>query len=397
MSSLFPINGYVKPGFEKVKAEFENNFKYRDELGAACCVYYKGEKVVNLWGGYKNEQGDLWEENTMCVVFSTTKGISSLAFALAVSQGLIHYDEKVSYYWPEFAQHKKENISIRELLSHQAGLCAIDEPLTPEIINDKDYLAKILARQKPLWKTSNFQGYHAWNIGWYQSELVRRTDLLKRSLGKFLCDEITTKLNACFFVGYPKTLPHDNIASIIPPSKTEVLLNINKISLGFILPLLNPWSLASKALFNPPFVKDQKNFNKAEIRSLEMGSGNGIGSAEGIAKIYSEFANQTPYLQMSPYVLNELEKPPLWPTVQQKDLVMKTRIPFSLGFIKPCKELLFGSNENAYGSFGAGGSCGFADPDKKIGFAYVMNKMGCYITGDPREKMLRKSLYDCIQ
>jgi len=125
-----PIHGTVEPGFEEVESEFRKNFLDRGELGAACAIYHEGEKVVDLWGGYRDRTtSDPWQEDTLVLVFSTTKGISALTVAAANSRGLLNYDEKVAAYWPESAQGGKEGITVRQLLAHQAGLCALDEPL----------------------------------------------------------------------------------------------------------------------------------------------------------------------------------------------------------------------------------------------------------------------------
>ncbi|MFX1561447.1 MAG: serine hydrolase domain-containing protein, partial [Promethearchaeota archaeon] len=147
------ISGFVKPQFESVKDVFIENFEQRNELGAACCIYYQGDKVVDLWGGIKNEAtGEPWEEDTMVLVWSTTKGLSALAMALANSQGLFEYDKPVSKYWPEFAQNGKERITVRQLMAHQAGLYAFDELGDREIITDLDRLAVVLAKQKPAYE-----------------------------------------------------------------------------------------------------------------------------------------------------------------------------------------------------------------------------------------------------
>jgi len=123
-----PINGYVKPGFEKVRSEFIKNFDKRGELGAACTIYLKGEKVVDLWDGVKDHQTrEFWDKDTMVTVFSSTKGFSALAIALAHSKGHFDYDDKVSTHWKEFGQSGKENITIRQLLNHQADLSTIKD------------------------------------------------------------------------------------------------------------------------------------------------------------------------------------------------------------------------------------------------------------------------------
>ena len=125
-----PIHGSVAPGFEEVEAEFRRNFREQDELGAACAVYHGGQKVVDLWGGYRDlERSEPWQEDTLVLVYSTTKGLAGMAVAVAHSRGLLDYDERVSSYWPEFAQGGKENITVRQLLSHQAGLSGLDWPL----------------------------------------------------------------------------------------------------------------------------------------------------------------------------------------------------------------------------------------------------------------------------
>jgi CubicO group peptidase (beta-lactamase class C family) len=158
------IQGTVASGFEKVKTEFEKNFTVRGEIGAACAIYLEDQKVVDLWGGYKDKNKVLpWQKDTIIPVFSTTKGLSAMAITLAHSRGLLDYNEKVCAYWPEFAQNGKEKITIKQLLDYQAGLSALDEEITLEIIADFDRLAIILARQKPAWEPGTKQGYHCWN------------------------------------------------------------------------------------------------------------------------------------------------------------------------------------------------------------------------------------------
>lgn len=151
MSANSAISGFVKQGFEAVREAFFENFERRHELGAACCIYYRGEKVVDLWGGVRNKAtGEPWEENTMVLVSSATKGLAGLAMALGESRGLFDYDERISKYWPEFAQQGKDKITIRQLLAHQAGLFAFDELGDKSVIADLDQLAVILARQARL-------------------------------------------------------------------------------------------------------------------------------------------------------------------------------------------------------------------------------------------------------
>jgi hypothetical protein len=162
------IEGHVSAGFEGVRTAFVENFTRRHELGGACCVYYRGEKVVDLWGGVRNKAtGEPWEEDTMVLVWSATKGLAAMTLAVAHSRGWLDYDERVSTSWPEFAQNGKEPITVRQLLGHQAGLFALDEPIDASLLRDPDRLAGVLARQRPAWEPGTRQGYHAVTLGFY--------------------------------------------------------------------------------------------------------------------------------------------------------------------------------------------------------------------------------------
>jgi len=199
------IQGYVSCGFESVRQAFSENFVRRGELGGACCVFQRGEKVVDLWGGIRNKQtGEPWEENTMVVVHSATKGLAAMTLAIAHSRGWLDYEERVSAYWPEFAQQGKERITVRQLLAHQAGLFAIDEPVDRSVVADLDRMAVALARQKPAWEPGTRQAYHALTLGFYEGELLRRVDPHHRSLGQFFQDEIASPLRLDVYIRLPE-------------------------------------------------------------------------------------------------------------------------------------------------------------------------------------------------
>ena len=148
---LTSVHGQVAPGFEAVRAEFERNFSERGERGAAVAAYYRGQKVVDLWGGERNDAHEPWQEDTLVPVFSTSKGIAALTLAMLHARGFLSYDERVAYYWPEFAQNGKGTITVRQLLSHEAGLVLLDQELSWDDVNALDHLATILARQTPRW------------------------------------------------------------------------------------------------------------------------------------------------------------------------------------------------------------------------------------------------------
>jgi CubicO group peptidase (beta-lactamase class C family) len=213
------IEGSVSSGFEPVRDAFAENFERRGEVGAACCIYKDGEKVVDLWGGVRDpETSAPWDADTMVIVHSTTKGLAAMVMALAHSRGLLDYDELVCTYWPEFAQAGKERITVRQLLAHQAGLFAFDEKVDRDVVADRDRLAEIMAGQRPAWEPGERQAYHAITLGFYESEILRRIDPEHRSLGRFFADEIAEPLGIDFYIGLPDSVPDARLAPLEPPS-----------------------------------------------------------------------------------------------------------------------------------------------------------------------------------
>jgi CubicO group peptidase (beta-lactamase class C family) len=385
------ISGYVKPGFEPVREVFAENFEYRNELGAACCVYYKGDKVVDLWGGIRNEAtGEPWEEDTMVLVWSTTKGLSALAMALAHSRGLYDYDEPVSKYWPEFAQNGKDKITVRQLMAHQAGLFAFDELGDREIIADLDRLAEVLARQKPAYEPGTRHAYHALTLGFYQSELLRRVDPKGRSLGRYFQDELAAPLGLDFYIGLPEDIPNSRLA--IPRQVKFGLSAMRSVPVSFILAAINPRSAIRRALVGTEFCLDEK---RIYTRNYEVPSGGGVGTARAIAHAYSIFATGGKELEVRKETLNELEAPPVVPLYGLRDAALKVKTSYSLGFMRPLPEKPFGS-PSSFGMPGTGGSFGFADPEAQIGYGYVLNGFGTSFPTDPRDEALRTAMYQSI-
>jgi len=281
------VHGAVAPGFEAVQAEFERNFTERGERGAACAIYHQGQKVVDLWGGYRDKHAQVpWEEDTLVIVFSSTKGIAALVMAVAHSQGLFDYDAPVATYWPEFAQNGKQHVTIRQLLAHEAGLCAIDEPLNSTILADPNTLSAILARQKPAWVPGTCHGYHAFSLGWYESELIRRTDPHHRTLGQLFQDEVAKPLGLEFYIGFPKDIPEERLATMTEPNPLQKLLGMPR---GMMLSVLKPGSLTLR-IANPK-VRSNLVFTQLPYRAVEIPSVNGIGQVRSIARAYSSLAH----------------------------------------------------------------------------------------------------------
>ena len=245
------IDGQVSPGFEPVRKAFEENFSLRRELGGACCVYRRGEKVVDLWGGLRNEAtGEPWEEDTMVLVYSATKGLAAMTLALAHARGWLDYEERVCAYWPEFAQNGKERVTVRQLLAHQAGLFAFDELADRSVIADLDRLAVVLARQKPAWEPGTRQAYHAVSLGYYESELLRRIDPQHRSLGRFFQDEIAAPLELDFYIRLPESIPDSRLATLSRPGWLAILRGF---PIRLSLAVLNPRANIVRALAGSMF------------------------------------------------------------------------------------------------------------------------------------------------
>jgi CubicO group peptidase (beta-lactamase class C family) len=381
------IHGFVSRGYEAVRDAFAENFTRRREVGAACCVYHKGEKVVDLWGGVRNKAtGEPWEEDTMALVYSATKGLSAMTLAIADSRGWLDYDELVCKYWPDFAQNGKEKITVRQLLAHQAGLFAFDEPVDKSVVADLDRLAVVLARQKPAWEPGTRQAYHAVTIGFYEGELLRRIDPQHRSLGQFFQDEIATPLGLDFYIRLPESIPDSRLAPLIDPSFGEMLFGF---PIRMTPAVWNPRSNIRRALIGSELPHDEQH---VYTRNLEIPAGGGVGTARAIARAYSVFATGGKELALRSETLQQLTAPAIPATHGFYDECMKSEVEFSLGFMKTNPGFWFG-NPGSFGAPGAGGSLGFADPQVQIGYGYIPNRKSVALAGDPRDVAIREALY----
>jgi CubicO group peptidase (beta-lactamase class C family) len=389
------VAGYIAPGFEAVREAFAENFTHRHELGGACCVYHRGERVVDLWGGIRNKATvEPWEQDTMVVVHSATKGLAAMTLAIAHSRTWLDYDEKVCTYWPEFAQNGKERITVRQLLAHQAGLFAIDEPVDRDVVANPDCLAAVLARQKPAWEPGTRQAYHALSLGFYEGELLRRVDPQHRTLGRFFQDAIASPLGEDVYIRLPKSIPNARLATIAPPKPFEMLLHF---PLRLTLEAFNHHSNIYRALEINPGTGVYFDPQHVYARDLEVPSGGAVGTARGIAHAYGVFASGGGEFGLRQETLDLLAAPAVPPTHGFYDECLKGEVQFSLGFMKPSPAWAFGSGPSSYGSPGSGGSLGFADPVAGIGYAYVTSQSGTTLTGDPRDVALRDALYASLR
>ena len=389
------VNGHVAPGFEAVRDAFERNFAHRHELGGACCVNHQGKKVVDLWGGIRNQAtGEPWFSDTMVVVHSATKGLAAMTLAIAHSRGWLDYDERVARYWPEFAQNGKEAITVRQLLAHQAGLFAFDEPVDRRTVENPDRLAEVMARQKPAWEPGKRQAYHGLTLGFYEGELLRRVDPQHRSLGQFFQDEIATLLDEDFYIRLPEGIPNGRLATLPPPGMLKMLIGFRPMRL--LIEGLNPHSNISRALSVNPGTSVYLDEARVYARNLEVPAGGGVGTARAMAHAYGIFTTGGRELGLKKETLDLLAAPAIPPACGFYDECLKGEVQFSLGFMKPSANWRFGG-PHSFGSPGTGGALGFADPDAGIGYGYVTSRMGLDFSGDPRDVALRDALYKCLE
>jgi CubicO group peptidase (beta-lactamase class C family) len=386
----------VAPGFEEVRREFERNLAERRELGAACAAYVRGEKVVDLWGGVRDARdGSPWTQDTLVLVYSTSKGLSAMTLALAHSRGWLDYDERVTTYWPEFGQAGKENVTVRQLLGHEAGLPVIDEPLDPRLLGDFDGLAAAIARQRPLWEPGTRHGYHGVSLGWYEGELIRRLDPSGRTLGRFFAEELAGPLGLEVYFGLPEGVPGERIARIERARPVTALPQLRHLPPRMVAAMVNRRSVTFRTFANPR-LRNFADLDRSEYRRLEFPAGGAVGTARAIARAYSAFSGPQLPLGLQPATIEQLTRFPAPPSRGWFDEVLKVDTAFSLGFARPLGRFRFGSSQRAFGHPGAGGSFAFADPDRDVAFAYVMNRLGFHLRDDPREKSLRDALYRAL-
>ena len=312
-----------------------------------------------------------------------------MTLAVAHSRGWLDYEERVSRYWPEFAQQGKERVTVRQLLAHSAGLYALDEPVNRALVRDLDRLAAVLARQKPAWPPGSRQGYHAVTLGFYEGELLRRVDPQHRTLGQFFDDEIAGPLGLDVYIRLPGDIPNARLATLAPPRKRDMLFGFPP---RLLLEVVNRRSKIVRALRGSELPIDTE---RVYARNLEIPAGGAVGTARAIAQAYSVFATGGAELKLRPETLDQLAAPAVRPAYGFFDECMKGEVEFSLGFMKPNAAWPFGSPA-AFGAPGAGGSIGFADPTTAVGYAYVTSQSGVSVTGDPREVALRDALHEAV-
>jgi CubicO group peptidase (beta-lactamase class C family) len=375
--------GFVAPGWEPVKAAFEKNFENREDVGASAAVYHCGAKVVDIWGGsFDTASEKPYDDSTLQLMFSTTKGIVAIAVAMCVQRGVLDYDEKVATYWPEFAAHGKAEATVAQLLSHQCGLIAPDQPVTLADALDWKTITAMIADTKPDWPIGTAHGYHAVTFGYLAGELIRRTD--GRSPGQFVADEIAGPLGVEFWIGLPEE-QESRVSPVIGRPLNED--NPDPGIRAMLEMFLGPTTRGGRALFlNDAFRGDENLFNRRDVHAAEIPAANGIGNARGLAKIYAATLAPIDGVRLVNEATLERARATVTPAGEPDQcLIMPTT--FGMGFMTHGVFTPY-SGPGSYGHSGAGGSNAFAQPERDLAVAYVMNKMAGNLAADARAQRI---------
>jgi CubicO group peptidase (beta-lactamase class C family) len=370
---------------QRLKPLFRENFEKFGELGAAVSIWQNGKPVVDLYGGFCDARHEKpWEADTLVLIWSATKGIGSACLLHVLQEHRISIDRRVAEFWPEFAQAGKEKITLSQLLSHQAGLCALDKR-----VDMLDYGAVIeaLELQKPLWPPGTAHGYHARTFGFLLDELVRR--IAGKTLSQYWREVFAQALGLDLWIGLPEE-ENPRVATVYAAKSGKPPEPKNRQSgSDFYLDLVTPGTLARKTFSSPYGMKSVSGMNTPAIRAQSIVSFGGIGSASALAKFYSMLANGGKLGEQTFFS----EETIAWMTTTLSDgmdRVFQIPTAFSAGFMKDPRNAvrrMFGPSPNAFGHPGAGGSHAFADPENRFSFAYVMNQMEQSLL--PNEKSLR--------
>jgi CubicO group peptidase (beta-lactamase class C family) len=379
------IHGRIEPGFEKVKTAFKANWEGY-ELGASFSVVHKGKTVVDIWGGFLDtEFKKPWQEDTLVNVYSTTKGMGSLAAAILADEGKLNYGAPVVDYWPEFGAQGKDKITIAQLFSHQAGLCGVSQKLSIEDLYDWEKMIRLLAAQKPYWEPGTACGYHAVTWGYFPGEIIRR--ITGKTLGAFFQERVAKPMKADFYIGLPDS-EMGRVSSMNGPNRARVPQK--KINPPPEMPVLYPI-----ALLNPP-IRPYKDASSYAWRKAEIAAANGQANGRGIARIYGALANNgeingTRIISPNGIAAATVEEV----DGSQPNLVTGRAMRFARGFGLNL-EGKYGPHPGSFGHSGAGGSVGFADPEANLGVGYAMNQMQVNEDDESRSELLIKATYECL-
>ncbi|HXO92830.1 MAG TPA: serine hydrolase domain-containing protein [Candidatus Acidoferrum sp.] len=373
---------------QRLKPLFQENFEKLGELGAAVSVWQHGKLIVDLYGGFCDAGREKpWTGDTLVLVWSATKGIGSACVLHALQRQKIELNRRVAEFWPEFGRADKDKITLEQLLSHQAGLCALDQRVD---VLDYEGVIRALEAQRSLWPPGTAHGYHARTFGFLLDELMRR--MTGKTLSEYWQENFAGPLELDFWIGLPEK-ENSRVATIYAAKSGKP-----SEPAKFYRDLVTPGTLARKTFTSPYGLNVISKMNDPHIRAQPIVSFGGIGSVSALAKFYSLLANGGELNGQTFFS----EEATAWMRTTLSDGIDRVfEIPtaFSAGFMKDSRDAarrMFGPSATSCGHPGAGGSHAFADRENKIAFAYVMNQMEQSVL--PNEKSLRlvDAVYDFL-
>lgn len=385
------LDGCIEPGWEPVRDAFSSNLTSRDDIGAGVAVYHRGKLVVDLTGGWRDNAGTIpYTPDTLQLVFSTTKGVVSTAVAMCVERGHFRYDDPVAHVWPAFAEAGKADVTIEQLLSHQAGLYTVDGELAFEHVLDWNEMCSRLAATAPRFEPGSQHAYHALTFGWLAGELVRRAD--GRNIGRFVAEEIASPLGVEIFIGLPEELetrvaPVNTGWAKVATAASGTTPPASKAG-KFATPLVDDSPLTQALTLNGA-MNVKGGFNRRDLHAAEVPGANGITNARSMATMYAATMGEidvegTRVRLVSPETMAQATAPR---TPLRRDGVLIVNTRFAAGYMLNGDANAF-PGDACYGHPGAGGSVSFADPSRELAFSYVMNRMTDALLGDPRASRL---------
>lgn len=387
------IEGHCEPALAALKTAFAENFAHSGELGAALAIEIDGRVVVDLWGGWMDpERTRPWQRDTTCVVFSNTKPATALCAHLLAEQGALELDRPVGDYWPAFRALDKRDITTRMLLDHSAGLPALREPLPDDAAFDWGYMVWRLERETPFWAPGTRVAYHGMTFGWLVGEIVRRVGGCP--LGEFFARHIAQPLALDFWIGLPEH-EEPRVATIVAPARADAACHARERDL-----VERPDSPAALSMKNTGGWRPSR-FNSRIGHAAQLGAAGGIANARSLARLYGTLAMGG--ARDGVRLLREatLERAIEVSAATHDDACLRVPTRFASGFMREMDNRARGLDSaafgrDAFGHVGAGGSLAFASRSRRLGFAYVMNRMGSSVLLDERAERLVRVLYDAL-
>jgi CubicO group peptidase (beta-lactamase class C family) len=371
---MVEIAGHAPARFAAVKDAFAANFTAGEELGARFTLVEAGETVLDLWAGFADRARTRpFDDRTLTPVFSTTKALAALLMARLVDQGKLDYAQTVASVWPEFAAAGKASITIEQMLSHQAGLSGFPDPMDPSLWFDWDAICGKLAAMAPIWPPGTASGYHPITFGYLAGEVFRRVE--GRSMGTALREDLAAPFGLDLWIG----LPDAEFGRVAEMERPKALPNFGHRNPATVAAFLTPWS--------QPGGRSQ-----ADWRRMEIPSANGHCTAEALARLMGALANDG-WLDgddiLSPALIAEAARQ----RIRGQDLVLPFEMSWGAGFMRNEAVHPWGPGDRTFGHSGWGGSCVFADPERRLAGAYVMNRQSTDLLGDKRPRRLIEAAY----